>query len=669
MNPKNVATFTHQIYVMRFLLFIFFCSLSISVFGQHRIPAVFGKPTFEELNMKVYAPDTEAAGVVLYDKGNYKVEEIDRQMKLVKVVHKKIKVLDAKNFKNGEVEIIYYKGENSTEKVTEIKAITHLGGVKKYLSASAIFNTDITPNWKSKKFTFPDIEDGSVLEFTYRIESPYFFNLGGWNFQSELPTIYSEFYTEIPGNFAYNKAAFGTHPLAINEAKLKRNCFYLSFANQSADCETSLYTMENIPAFKKEDYMLSKKNYISRISYELREYENLIGETKRYSKTWKDVDKEQKFDKDLGRQLKSKSFFEKNIPANILSMPVNKEKAISIYNFIRDHFTWNKEFAIFSNIEVKDAFNDKKGNSSEINLALINALRAGGFESHMILSSTRENGLPTEIYPVITDFNYVFAALLLDTETILLDATRKNAPFGLIPFELLNGQGRLMDFKNESKWIPLEPFKNNAHIAQIQLKADSNGLFIGKGRETYLGYLAYNERSKIENTSKTSYIKDKETIDLNTEVSAYNINNAFNADENFELTYNVSLDTENVGDKHLLNPFFFENIFKKNPFILKERSYPVDFGHSYKMVYSLSFDLADQYTVIELPKDISIGLPNNKGSVVLKSIQADNNIQLRYSLKLDETIFTPEDYDALKQFFEHVIKTQTQSALVLSKNK
>lgn len=654
---------------MRLFLFICFFSFSISFFGQHKIPATFGKPTFEELNMNTYSKDPEAAGVVLFHQGIYKVEEINRQMRLVKEVHKKIKVIDAKNFKHGDIEIIYYKGKDNSEKVTKIKAINHIEGIKNYLSESEIFTTDITQNWKSKKFTFPDIKDGSVLEFIYRIESPYFFNLDGWVFQSELPTIYSEFYTEIPGNFRYNKAAFGSHPLAVNEAKLKRNCFFLRNVNQGADCETSLYTMENIPAFKEEEYMLSKKNYISRIAYELKEYETLQGETKRFSKTWKDVDKQFRYDKDLGRQLKSKSFFEKNIPSSILSMPVNKEKALTIYNYVRDHFTWNKEYRIFSDIEVRNAFKSKIGNSSEINLALINALNAGGFESHMVLSSTRQNGLPTPLYPVISDFNYVFVALILDSETILLDATRKNAPFGLIPFELLNDSGRLMDFKNESRWIPITPFDRNLHIVRAQIIVDENGQLVGKTREIHEGYLAYNERSKIERNTENTYIKNKETNDLNTEISEVLISNIKDPNEKLEMTYNLSISPETVGEKFIVNPFFFKTSFDKNPFILKERSYPVDFGFPFKTVYNISFGLTDQYKVVALPKDVSIGLPDNKGSIVLKSIQTGNNIQMAYTLTLTDTKFTPKDYDALKQFFEVVIKTQSQSVLILEKSK
>ncbi len=645
-------------------LLLFITQLS---FAQDRTIATFGEPTMQEKNMKTFPADTTAAGVVLFDQGIYKVEEINGQLRLVKEIHVKTKVINAKKFTQGEVEISYYKGSNNTEKIKNIKALTHNGGVKNYVKQDDIFTIDDTPNWKSKRFTFPDIKDGSILEYKYRVESPYFFNLGGWAFQGELPTIYSEFYTEIPGNFKYNKGVYGYHPLSINESALKKKCLYFNYTNQSADCETGLYTMENIPAFKEEEYMLSKKNYISRIGYELKEFYMFNGDVERYTKSWDDVDKELKSDNDLGRQLGSRSFFEKNIPVTIMTMPLNKNKAVAIHDFIRDHYTWNNSYRLYSDIEVKDSFKKEIGNSSEINIALINALNAGGFNAHMVISSTRKNGIPTPLYPVITEFNYVFAALILDNETILLDATRKNAKFGLLPFELLNNQGRLMDFNKESTWIPIKAYDNNPHIVRAQIKANEMGDFIGQARESFDGYLAYNERLDIEEETQKVFIKNKENTNLFTEISDFTIKNKNKPKEKLEMNYNISLSPESVGNKIILNPFFFEPTFDKNPFKLDVRNFPVDFGFPVNTTFNININLSDQYSILDLPKNISVSLPDHQGSITLQSVLTNNVIQMSYKLSLNKTTFQPDDYEDLKTFFNLIIKTQSQSTIVLEK--
>src|SRR5690606_6477589 len=215
----------------------------------------FGEPLQEEFNMTVYPKDPEATGVVLYKRGNYTVDEVDGYIRLIKHVHCKIKVLDAKNFKHSTIEIPYYRENNVRENIEDLQAITHNGKSKVYLQKNAIFDTDEGKNWSLKKFTFPDVQNGSILEYTYTIETPYFFNFGNWEFQSELPVVYSELHTEIPGNFSYNRSLSGNYPLAVNHAEIKKACFVLNGFDVPGDCESATYAMENLPAFKEEDHM------------------------------------------------------------------------------------------------------------------------------------------------------------------------------------------------------------------------------------------------------------------------------------------------------------------------------------------------------------------------------------------------------------------------------
>src|SRR5690606_1654126 len=122
--------------------------------------------------------------------------------------------------------------------------------------------------------------------------------------------------------------------------------------------------------------------------------------------------------------------------------------------------------------DVRNAFRDKKGSVSQINISLVNALEAAKLDVKPVILSTRNNGLPTEHYPVLSNFNYVIAVLNIDGSEILLDATNKQAPFGVLPFRALNVQGRVMDFKKGSYWMPIEPFEQNIHYVNSQITAN-----------------------------------------------------------------------------------------------------------------------------------------------------------------------------------------------------
>ena len=77
------------------------------------------------------------------------------------------------------------------------------------------------------------------------------------------------------------------------------------------------YAMENIPAFKEEAYMLSEKNYKSKLAFDLKTYTSPRGGVEKYTTTWKEADKKLKsiF---FNNQTSKKGYFKKRLPEEIL---------------------------------------------------------------------------------------------------------------------------------------------------------------------------------------------------------------------------------------------------------------------------------------------------------------------------------------------------------------
>tara|TARA_R100001369_G_scaffold79167_2_gene109138 strand:- start:2526 stop:4490 length:1965 start_codon:yes stop_codon:yes gene_type:complete len=653
---------------MRFNLFfpLFFLFTICNAQAQQRRTAEFGEPTQSEFSLFKYHKDPTANGVVLFESGKNYVEIVDNYIRLVKEVHRKIKVFDAKNFKHGAVEIPFYHDGDATEKVTKFKAITHNGQVKTYVADDALYTTDETQNWSLKKFAFPNVKDGSILEYTYRIESPYFSNFGDWYFQGPLPKMYSEFHSKIPGNYNYNRTLYGNIELDINEAEVKKHCFNVPGFEVAAACEVATYAMFDVPAFKEEKYMLAKKNYTARLDFELMKYTSLSGSTEKLSKSWDDVDKQFRYDKDFGRQLKYNNYFEDKIPENILSIADKTEKAKAVYYFIQNHFNWNGNYHVLSNIRVKDAFEKKSGNNSEINIALLNALEAAGLQGNLVLFSTRENGLPTTDYPVMTDFNFTIVQLNIDGATYMLDATNKNTPFGLLPYRDLNVQGRVMDFKKGSYWQPIIPYAKNVHYVNTKITANEGGVFTGVVNEINTGYMAWQKREASEENSDEEFLKEKQVGLPQLEISNYVIENPRNLEKPFKESYTTKLEKGN-SDKIFLNPFYIETYFTENPFNLEARNYPIDFGFPLTNTYLISIDLNNLYTVEQLPTNTALKLPNGDGAVSVVYSEGDGKVNIRLSLKLNNHSFPAEAYQSLKEFFTQVLTIQNKQPIVLKK--
>ncbi|MCB0457418.1 MAG: DUF3857 domain-containing protein [Flavobacteriaceae bacterium] len=650
-------------------LLLFLCMFSYyTLQAQEKVVGVFGEPTRTDFDLKSYPKDPEAAAVVLFEKGKVSVK-LNRQRYLVlyKEVHRKIKVLDAKKFaEDATIDILLYTPKKGKQVITKINAISHLGALKNYVSSSNFYTKDKYENYSEMSFTFPNVQDGSILEYSYTVESPYFHKYE-WDFQEKYPKIYSEFISEIPGNYIYRAHLGGLQEFDYKNSYIKNNCFSIDGYGDAADCVYSEFVMKDIPAFKEEDFMLAKKNYISRIQYDLQETISFTGEKTKYTKTWKDVDKEFRFDNEMGRQLKYASYFKDKLPANILSIASTLERAKAIYYFIQENFTWNGEYEIYENIDVKDAYEKKGGNIAEINLMLLNALDAANIKADLALSATRNYGFPTLIYPTLTEYNYVMAFLKIDDQEYYLDATNKFTPFGVLPFRALNKVARIMDFKNESYWHPINPVSKNFNYINSKLSLDSQGILTGTIEENYQGYLTVTERDAITTLSREKYISQKENNFSEIEISNFSVENLHDNEEALKVTYSIEQQQSFINNEIFLYPFFLAEYFKENPFKSDKRDYPIEMGYPFSQVLLLNIELDKQYEVSHLPENKTIRLPGNEGVLSVVYLQNGNTITIRYKIDINQASFESEYYLALQDFFSKVVEINTKTPIALKK--
>ena len=284
----------------------------------------------------------------------------------------------------------------------------------------------------------------------------------------------------------------------------------------------------------------------------------------------------------------------------------------------------------------------------------------------MILS-TRNNGLPTELYPVLSNFNYVLTVLTINNKKILLDATNKQAPFGVIPFQALNVQGRVMDFKNGSFWMPIEPFKQNIHYVNAQIAADANGNFKGKVSQANYGYIGLSKRNNIDADELAAYIKSEQNDQAGIEITDFKVEDLNEIEKPLLENYSISVMPETVGDKVILFPFFNKTYISENPFRMKERSYPMDFGFPFTNTYLISIDLGTAYKIEQLPKSRSIKLPNDDGECSVTYAAEGSKINIRFNMKLNAYRFPPDAYGSLKQFFGSMVTMLKDEPITLKR--
>ncbi len=646
------------------LLFAFLITYMCA--GQDLLSKKFGTVSKKEINMRTYEKDTTAHAVVLEEYGDVSFQLIKDRILLVKHYYTKIKILDKQGKKYANIEIPYFHNRKSKEKIKNIKAVTHNPEGTDRLTDDQIFTVDHTEKWSEKRFTFPNVKVGSVLEYQYTLETPFVYNFEGWDFQTDIPKVYSEFSAKIPGNYRYNRTLKGFLKLAINKSDVKKRCFYVPGLADRADCEVFKYAMRDIPAFKEEAYMLSKNNYMSKIAFEMSEYYHFDGGKDVYTKTWKAVDKEMRTDKDVGGQVKRKNFFKNQLPDDILNDKSDYSRARKVYNFIKNHYAWNGKYGLFGDANVRQAFLDRTGNVAEINLSLVNSLLAAKIKTETVMLSTRSKGLPTQLHPVMNDFNYLVAKITIGQEVLLLDATDKYLSFGLLPIRALNYTGRAMDFKKPSYWHTISPYAENRQNTLINVNVSEDGSVKGKISQVNTGYFAYSKRRELSDADEDSYLAE---VDLQIplgEVEEYSVEGRDNTRKPIKEFFVFESEDAFSGNNIFLDPFFFK-LFPSNPFKLEERKYPVDFA--YARIYTSRFvmSIPDSYEYVDIPDDQTFKLAGTKAICGMKTVQKDGQLNMTFKLVINNFYFTPEEYQELKNFFAKLATLETNTRLAIKK--
>ncbi|MFK5959384.1 MAG: DUF3857 domain-containing protein [Lutibacter sp.] len=642
-------------------IFLIIILITYNMYAQNNSEYTFGKLTDKDLALKKYELDTTAKAVVLLDLGTttfVNVTDELAQKKYIRVntkYYKKIKLFKKEAFKYATITIPL----RNQSKIKDIRAVTHNNYDKTYLNEKLIYEEKVSNNRREIKFTLPNLKEGSIIEVEFTVQTPIKFNLVSWVFQSSIPTKFSQFKASIPGNFVFNRKLSGYLKLKTNTSTIKRNCFVLSEFERASSCEVVTYAMENIPAFIEEKYMTNKANFISKVKFELAYFQKINGTKQKYTTTWKAVDKEFKNNPNIGGQIKKYKYFENKIPSKIKLIPNKLNKAKAIYNFIQNHFNWDKYIGINNEIDCKKAFETKVGNVGEINISLINAMKALELNAELMLISTRDNGLPTKLYPVISDFNYFIVKLTIDNKTYLLDATDKLVPFGLLPFRCLNGYGRVLNFKDPSYWLDIIPEKNSKTQLSASLQLNDDGTIIGKLRKASFGYEAIFRRKQLLNKSEDDIMSEFESQFNTLEVVNYNVNSKNEINNPLIETFEVLIENDEDFTTYYLNPFFSEKI-KSNPFKLDNRLYPVDFGFPRKYIVNFSLDVSENYAIASIPKSKALTLLKNSGSFKLITQQNGTKVMLNSTFKINKPIFYNSEYETLKILYNQVIKSQKE---------
>jgi hypothetical protein len=620
--------------------------------------------TLEEVGKKKSTIDSNANAEVLreFGTGRIQIDDSNGEVYLDYIYHVRIKIFNKNGFDAANVVVPLYIYGSNQDVFEDLKATTmnFVNGVmvSTDLDKKQVFTENKTKYLQTTRFTLPALREGSILEYSYRIRKYSIFNFKTWEFQTDIPKVYSEFVAVIPAIYNFNVSLKGFQKLSSQHGDIERGCLRIN--GNAIDCSKLTYTMANIPAFTEEAYMTAATNFKSAINFELSDIQRTDGSKTSITKTWKDVDYELTSERTFGGQMKRKDLFTALLPEVLKNTTDDLSKAKAIYSYIKKTIKWNNYTGKYSENQIKHALDSHSGNIGDINLALISALTAANLDVEAVILSTRSNGMVNSLYPVISEFNYVVAKVNIGDRAYLLDASEPLLPFGLLPLRCINDKGRVINLKKPSYWYDLKASEKDVVNYSLIGKLNQDGTITGELTTYSTGYAAYEKRSRIsEASSIDEYVQKLDEAMPTIKILKYEIQNIDSLDNMLLERYQVSMKAfDQVQDQKLFyNPFFIDRI-SKNPFNLNERTYPVDMGAATEKRISIYLTLPGEYSFDEQAKDVSIGLPANAGKYITVTTLQNNVLAFNLLFQLNKPTYSPDEYLYLKEFYSRIIQQQ-----------
>ncbi|HXO77187.1 MAG TPA: DUF3857 domain-containing protein, partial [Puia sp.] len=372
---------------------------------------------------------------------------------------RRIKILRRSGFEAASVSIPLYMAGNETEKIEGLRASTYNlengNVIETKLDDRSIFSDKISKNWINKKFTFPALKEGAIVELTYTQTSPFLFQLQPWEFQGEYPCLWSEYQVDIPNFFEYATIGQGFVPFSINTSSTKHETFHMTDPGGSGrderysfddDVVTHRWVMRNVPALKEEPYTTSLRNYTAKIEFQLARYNFPNGYTKDLMGSWTGLSLALLKDEDFGVNLdKNNSWMDDSLKIILREAKTSLEKAQRIYAFVRDNFICTSHGSLYTSGPLRSTYKNRSGNEADLNLLVTAMLHHEKIDADPVILSTRSHGFANPIYPLLSRFDYVICRLSIDSNRYYLDASEQWLGFGKLPERCYNGYARVIN--------------------------------------------------------------------------------------------------------------------------------------------------------------------------------------------------------------------------------
>ena len=654
--------------------------------AQDKLNIKFGKVTPEDFNVQSILIDSSTNAVVVADVGKsvFIANTTEASFSLEYTEKKRIKIFNKNGFDAATITIPLYVDENNkSEKLENLVAFTfnleNGNLVQTKVDKSLVFTENHSKGLRYIKFTFPALKEGSLIEYSYQINSDFIFSLRPWIFQGDYPVMWSQYEADIPEFFRYAMLMQGYQPFFINKVENEQASF--EFIKHSQDgargmvdgvpqtssfkvdgqIDHHIWCMKNIPCLKEESYTTTLRNQVAKIDFQLSQVAFPHLSPTNYMNSWEKIATDLMLDEKFGREITRPNNWLDNELSDLVKPCVSEmDKAQKIYEFVANNFICNENNSIYIKDNLRQVFKNRSGSASDINMLLIAMLKNQKIKASPIILSTRDHGFTHELYPLLVRYNYLIAELIVDDTQFFLDASVPKLAFGKLPANVYNGQARKItaDFAAPI-YFSADSLKETT-LTNVSISNMDNGNIEGSFNREIGFYESLKMRNLIAKDLLDNFTKKlKQKYSEEVSIDNVMIDSLKLLNKPVAIKFDVNLTSFSTSDIVYFNPMLGEEM-KVNPFNSLQRLYPVEMSYTNDDIYNLTMEMPKGYRLDELPKSVRYNLNENEGFFEYLISASDKRIQMRCRLKLNKATYLTNDYSTLRDFYAQIVKKESE---------
>lgn len=515
-------------------------------------------------------------------------------------VRRIVRVLDAQGRRHAVVRIRYYDPEDGGGEVRlrNFEAYTyHADGADGIpVEASEIFETRLTQLYSERSFSFPRVEDGSVLDLTFELVSPYT-DVAPARLQESIPM--QDVHYELRANGAFDIATTvgGYYPVESGRREEPPR-------NRAMPAQDVIRTFSarDVPPVRPEVYTAALEHYAAHVAFEIKAVHGGNGVTYPLSGSWRKVAERLTDYAEMRAALRGKNAAERHVAAGRQAREAGGDPVEGVRASVAGSLTYTGRRTLFASEKLKDTDAAGEGHAADVNLAVLAALRALDLEAFPAFIATRDYGRVVAQLPAAGSLNKMIVAVREGSGYRFVDATAPGTAAGVLPVEDYNGLALVALGGDDFELADTQARAASQVGVQATLALGDDGLLAGEVKLTLAGPMVA-ERVEVAGTRRSLRVED---LDLTPgyELDVRSATEVAPGRWVVEGRLTSTAPAVDLGGALAFSPVI--GGFRQNqPFTAETRTYPVELPYRVIETRSVTITLPEGFAVESVPEPLS----------------------------------------------------------------